>query len=255
MTKRTSNLACACAVVLAFGATPASAQDGASDSWKWGADLYFWGASLGGTTTTGADVDMPINKIIDNLKFGLMGAIVGRKGDWSVFSDMIYLDVGDSGTFNANVGGTSVPVSASFDLKGFISTTGVGYRIYEHSGTTLDATGGFRFLWLDGTIDASIPSLPSAPSGELKEVGNNWDAVVGLRGRTDLTDKWYLTYYGDIGAGNSDLTWQAFAAINYRLKSVDLVAGYRYLDFNLGNFGPFKDLNLSGPFAGVKIAF
>ena len=255
MTKKISNLACVSAAMLALVATSASAKDGPSDSWKWGADVYFWGASLGGKTTSGSNVDLPINKIIDNLKFGLMGTIVGRKGPWSVFSDMIYLDVGSSGTVNANVGGISLPVSAAIDLKGFISTTGVGYRVYEQSGTSLDATAGFRYLWLDGRVDVSIPSLPSVPAGEVKEVGSNWDAVVGLRGRTDLNDKWYLTYYGDVGAGNSDSTWQAFAAINYRLKSVDLTAGYRYLDFNLGKFGPFKDLNLSGPFAGVKIAF
>ena len=250
--KNISKLACLPAIMLALSTTAAFAQERSSDSWKWGAEVYFWGASLGGKTSSGSNVDLGIDKIVEDLKFGAMGTIAGRKGDWSVFADMIYLDLGDSGTTSVNVGGTSVPVSASLDLKGFITTSGVGYRVYEKSRTSLDATVGVRYLWLDARLDLSVPTLP--PVREEKS-GSNWDAVVGLRGKTDLNDKWYLTYYADVGAGDSNLTWQALAAVNYRLKKVDLTLGYRYLDWDFGKFGPFHDLNLSGAFAGVKIPF
>ena len=240
------------AFALALSATPAAAQDRASDGWKWGAEIYFWAASLGGKTTSGADVDIGIDTIIDDLKFGAMGTIAGRKGKWGVFADMIYLDLGDSGATSVNVGPLSVPVSASLDLKGFITTAGVGYRFYKQADTSLDATVGVRYLWLDARLDASVANLPSVRE---EASGSKWDAVVGLRGKTDLNEKWYLTYYADVGAGDSNLTWQALAAVNYRLDKIDLTLGYRYLDWDFGKFGPFHDLNLSGAFAGAKIPF
>lgn len=236
-----------------FLINPVSAEENPSESWKWGAELYFWGASLGGSTTSGGDIDVGIDKIIDSLKFGMMGTIAAQKDEWTLFSDMIYLDVGDSASTTASIGPISFPVSGSIDLKGFISTTGVGYRFYDQGNTSLDVTGGIRYLWLDSTIQVSVPSISRKVRQE--ESGSNWDAVVGLRGKTDLNDKWYLTYYIDVGAGDSDLTWQALAAVNYRLKKADLVLGYRYLDWDFDDFGPFNDLNLSGAFAGVKIPF
>ena len=240
------------AILLTTG-NVAFAQDSQSTGWEFGGELYFWGASLGGSTTSGSDIDLGIGDIIDGLKFGAMGALAAHKGAWTVFGDMIYLDVGDSGSATVPIGPDLVVVKASMDLKGFISTAGVGYRFYDRGNTSLDVTGGIRYLWLDGTVDIRAPDLSQRIREE--ESGSNWDAVVGLRGRTDLNDKWYLTYYGDVGAGDSDLTWQAAAAVNYRLKRVDLTVGYRYLDFEFDDFGPFNDLNLSGAFAGVKIPF
>jgi hypothetical protein len=239
------------AITLALSGAPVFAQDGSSDSWKWGAEFYFWGASLGGSTTSGGDIDIGIDDLIENLKFGAMGTLAAQKDDWTLFADMIYLDVGDSSSTTATIGPIAFPVSASIDLKGFITTAGAAYRVYDQRGTSIDATGGIRYLWLDATLDVSVPSIPRGVREE--ESGSNWDAVVGFRGKTDLNDKWYLTYYGDIGAGDSDLTWQALAAVNYRLERVDLSLGYRYLDWELNDFGPFNDLDLSGFFAGVRV--
>lgn len=246
-------LAIAATVALSIGGTSAIAQDAQSTAWEFGGEIYFWGASLGGNTTSGGDVDIGIDTIIDDLKFGAMGTLAAHKGNWTLFADMIYLDLGDDASTTATIGPIAFPVNASIDLKGFITTAGAGYRVYDQGATSLDLTGGIRYLWLDATLDVSLPSIARAVQEE--ESGSNWDAVVGFRGRTDLSDKWYLTYYGDVGAGDSDLTWQALAAVNYRLKRVDLTVGYRYLDWEFDDFGPFDDLNLSGAFAGVKIPF
>ena len=77
---------------------------------------------------------------------------------------------------------------------------------------------------MDGEIDVDInvPVPPISRSVSESESGSNWDAVVGLRGKTDMNDKWYLTYYGDVGASDSDLTRQVAAAVNYRLEKVAL---------------------------------
>jgi hypothetical protein len=36
-----------------------------------------------------------------------------------------------------------------------------------------------------------------------------------LRGVSELSDKWWLNYRFDIGAGGSDLTWNAVAQFGY----------------------------------------
>ena len=41
--------------------------------------------------------------------------------------------------------------------------------------------------------------------------------------------------------------------VRRKMEKVNLVLGYRYMDWDFDNYGPFDDLNLSGPFAGVKI--
>ncbi|MEZ5582650.1 MAG: hypothetical protein R3F37_07685 [Candidatus Competibacteraceae bacterium] len=116
--KKIRQLSCFTAIALALNGTSVFAQDNSADSWKWGVELYFWGASLGGDTTSGSDIDIGIDTIIENLKLGAMGTIAARKGDWGLFADLIYLDLGDDGSTTANAGSISLPVSASIDLKG-----------------------------------------------------------------------------------------------------------------------------------------
>ncbi|MFD0978233.1 hypothetical protein [Tropicimonas aquimaris] len=246
--RRTSALA---AIALMAVPVSASAQDALSDSWQWGAELYFWGASLGGETTTGTDIDMGIDKIIEDLNFGLMGTVAAQKGKWTVFGDLIYLDVEEQGDTTVGVLGMNVDIDGKVDLRGVISTLGVGYRVYEGAGTQLDITGGLRYLWLDSTIELSAAGL----NVKEEDSGTNIDGVVGFRGQSDINENWYLSYYGDVGTGESDLTWQAAAAINYRFQNFDVALGYRYLDWEFDDFGPFDDLNLSGAFLGAKFRF
>lgn len=246
---------CALALGMFMSGTAAAAESETNpDRLNWTAELYFWGASLGGNTTSGDNVDIGIDKIIDSLKFGAMGAISAQKGRWAGFADVIYLDLDDKAKTAAKVGPISVPVAAALELKGVVSTAGVGYQVYQKDGSALHLIGGLRYLWLDADLDLSFPGVPLPPVS-VDDSWNSVDAVVGLRGIADINEAWYVSYYADIGAGDSDLTWQALAAVNYRMKKVDLVLGYRYLDWEFDDFGPFDDLNLSGAFAGVKIPF
>lgn len=100
-------------------------------------------------------------------------------------------------------------------------------------------------------MDYNIGGTP----GNFSESDTSWDAVVGVRGDVVLADRWSLTYYADIGAGQSDLTWQVLAAVNYQINNFDIVLGYRYLDWEFDDFGSFDNLNISGPFLGAKVKF
>lgn len=75
-----------------------------------------------------------------------------------------------------------------------------------------------------------------------------------MRGHFKLNERWY-PYYGDIGTGDSELTWQMFGGVGYRFKQVDAMLGYRYMDYRFENSPVFDNLDLSGPMAVVKFLF
>ena len=71
--------------------------------WEFDAEIYFWGASIGGKSASGSDIDVEIDDILDNLKFAVMGVAAVRKGKWSLNTDLIYLDISDSATLAPGV--------------------------------------------------------------------------------------------------------------------------------------------------------
>ena len=85
--------------------------------------------------------------------------------------------------------------------------------------------------------------------------GNFWDAIIGLKGNIKLSDRWFIPYYLDIGAGDSDLTWQATAGISFHAgQKIDLALVYSHLDWNLDASSVY-DLSFSGPQLGVVLRF
>ena len=82
--------------------TGALAQQPASEteSWQFGVSIYGWFPDIAGQTsftqTDGSDeFEIPIDNILDNLEFILMGTFDVRKGRWSFLTDAIYMDVGN----------------------------------------------------------------------------------------------------------------------------------------------------------------
>ena len=78
---------------------------------------------------------------------------------------------------------------------------------------------------------------------------------MGVRGRVNLDDHWYLPYYADIGTGDSDSTWQALAGVGYTFKWGDVLLAYRYLDYNFKSDFLLKDATMKGPALGARFRF
>ena len=167
-------------------------------------------------------------------------AIFGaRKNNWSFLADVIYLDVKDEGTI-AGLG-------ASAEIRAWVVTPEVGYTVLRGDRGHLDLQVGARYLYLDGDVRLG--------SNGIDKSEHFWDAIVGVRGAVNLTEKFYLPYYLDIGTGDSELTWQAFGGLGYRFKYVDVLAGYRYMEYQFDDDLVFDNLNLSGPYGGMKFIF
>ena len=113
-------------------------------------------------------------------------------------------------------------------------------------------------FWAYWTIDRALP-LARGPAHfryrpDKKKGLTLWTRLGrDRRGEVELSDKWYLSYYADVGRGGSDLTKQAVLGLNYRFDKVVASMGYRYLDYDLR--GQLDDLTVKGPYAGVRFRF
>jgi hypothetical protein len=254
----------------ALGAMPfaTQAQDTA-DSWQWRASIYGWFPAIDGKTRfpsggSGPSIEVDASEILDALKFTLMGTLQARKGHWGVFTDLIYLDVGDDkpGTRSFTVGQAGVPadvsLNANFDLKTWVWTLAGIYAVSDTSHNTTDVLFGTRMVditqKLDWSFNGNIGSLGlPGRSGSGEVDATNWDAIIGLKGVAILSGdrRWVLPYYVDVGAGESSFTWQAMAGIGYSFNWGTTVLAWRYLDYEFKSDAPIDNIDFSGPFLGV----
>lgn len=178
-----------------------------------------------------------------------MGALGARKGNWSLLADVIYLNIKDDQHGSARVLRRNINTKVDVELEAWIVTLAGGYTVMETGSFDVDLLAGARYIWIEVPLKFDL----GRTQAKISPSGHNWDGIVGARGKVALSDAWYLSYYGDVGAGDSDLTWQATLGLNYKFESVDAVLGYRYLDYDFN--GDIEDLTVKGPFAGVKFLF
>ncbi len=106
---------------------------------------------------------------------------------------------------------------------------------------------------LGWTFSADVgPFVGPGRQGSSEEKIDNWDGIAGVKRRLNFGAgrEWFVPYYVDIGTGDSDLTWQAAAGFGYAFKWGDVVATYRYLDYEFKSKA-VESLNFSGPLIGV----
>lgn len=233
-------------------ALPVKAETSSNpDRWEFGGAAYLWAAGVEGTSVAGDKVDVPFSDVLDKLDGGLMGVIAAQKGKWTLIGDFIYLSIHDETSSTANVIGVPVVVDVDVELKGFISTFGVSYRVLDDDTTSVELLAGARYIGLDVDLVADV----GANVINYSDSEDSLDAVIGGQVMVDLSEKWYLSFYADVGAGDSKFTWQAWPGVGYRFESVDAVVGYRHLEWETDNGDTFDDLNFNGPMIGVKFSF
>lgn len=238
-----------------------------SDDWQVSATVYGWFPDIGSTTHfasgAGGTIDVDISTILDHLKMTFQGAFEVRKGHWGAFTDLVYLDVGEasSQTRNLEINGQPLPGSVTaaidFDLKSVFWTMAGTYRVAESDGSTFDVLLGARLATFKPDLEWEFsgnfgPITPPPLSGSRGESADQWDAIIGARGRLAFgpDHKWAVPYHFDVGTGDSSLTWQAMVGIAYEFGWGDLGVAWRYLDYDLEP-GPIADMNFSGPAAGA----
>ena len=262
----------------------AALADTSSDEWKFQLTPYLWLPTIDGTLNydlppSGGSPDISIGPT-DWLELLNFGALIGgsaRKGRFSVFTDVVYLSMtrnadGRVVSVEGNVPGNiiSIPVSADLtlntrnDMDGLVWTLAAGYTVKETETSSVDVFAGARLFSVDFSTSWELTAAITAPGGEQLlaaqgSIGSDtdlWDGIVGLRGHFRFGDgNWSVPYYFDVGAGSSDLTWNAMAGLSRTFGWGDLMFVYRHLAYEEDSDGLMQSFGFSGPAFGASFRF
>jgi len=265
--RRTALIFVAAAVLL----PSVSHAQGNTDAWQWRASVYGWFPGIKGETqfpsgAGGPSINVDADTLIENLKMAFMGTLEARQGRWGGLADWFYADVGDSkaGTRDFSIQGQQLSVGTtanlSLDAKTNILTLAGTYSWIDRNEYSTSVVFGARMLNMDQTLDwafAGTGPLGVARSGRAEVSATNWDAIVGMRGRARFGDelRWFVPYHFDIGAGNSDLTWQAIVGLGYSFSWGDVGVAWRYLDYEFKSSERLQSITFNGFAAGVSFKF
>jgi hypothetical protein len=242
---------------------------------------YLWAPGISGTLKYdippsgggGATVDLS-SYILENLNMALMLTAEARKGDWSILTDLVYLDVesDDSKVKSVSFSGPGgrVDVSAGADLGTKAKLSGVEWElagsctVARGGNSSMDVLAGFRYLGIEAKTDWQLSGSITGPgsgqsfasSGSALARVDLWDVIIGVRGRVGLGDsRWGIPYYLDVGTGDSALTWQGVAGVDYRYSWGDLQMLYRYTYYDMKSDKLLQNVSLGGPAIGVNFRF
>lgn len=195
------------------------------------------------------------SNIADSLDMVLMGNYMLRKDQWLFMADMVYLKL--SGSQETTVTTPNFPnipdldVSSEQELTAWLLGFYGGYNILNNANNQIDIIAGMRYFSLGLDVSFSLNNQTVGVSPEIE----NYDAVVGVQGKYVLNENWYFPYHFDIGAGDSDLTWQASASVGYMFNWGDILLTYRYLHYGFGEENFVNDFDLYGPKIGLVFHF
>lgn len=239
--------------------TAFSQDSDSKSSWEFLFEPYVLFSSINGDAkvgrTSGVDVDVNFNDILDVLDIGYMGhGEVFYKNSWGLILDYGYMSLNDDITIAA---GGIIDVKAEQSVfEAFLA------KRFSNAFRNFDIFAGIR-AW-DNKIKITVtPAIwPGTASTQIDE---SWvDAIIGARYFLSLSEKWTIMYRGDIGGFGleSDFTATVDARIMYNITdSIILDVGYKalWVDYESGTAntkGHFVyDTMTHGPLIGLIFKF
>lgn len=229
------------------------AKTTSSDGWTVAASPYFWGADISGNVgqfgLPAVHLESDFGDVLKDLEFGFMAIGEARYERFSIFGDIVYAKV--SSGVATPLGVLAERVEATSET--FAGLVGAGYAIFQDGRSNIDIVAGAR-LWHASTEISFSDGLLGGVSG--RDSATWVDAMAGFRGRYFLTDHFYLSAWGLVGAGEADLDWDLAAGVGYEFNDrISTVAGYRALgvDYNGDRF--VFDVVQQGPILGLVVRF
>jgi hypothetical protein len=284
--------------LLAPGAAQAAdlgyaAPSAPADKWQFSFTPYGWMINVNGDVTARghtADVNEDFFQIVEKSDSLLawMSYFEARKGRVAFFTDLVWMDLGFPGHFQANGSPFKRFPNVNVDVKGKVQLdyqstiiqSGIAYEVarWERgagSFTAIDVLGSARYwnldvdvnLHLTGTITAELErlGLQFKRSGSVAVARGNdlqWvDPVVGGRIRHQIAPGKVVRLEGDIGGfgAGSEFSWQLVGTYGFDTTCLGTplhaVIGYRALAVDYSERGRYGKDGLDavqhGPVIGV----
>ena len=228
----------------------ANANAQSSDGAQWSITPYIWASdtsmdfSLDGSPVGGADLSF--SDIVDVLDEAFQIHVEGGKGNWSGFVDLTLIKTSDV---------EALPiVEIDIDSEQVVLDAAAAYWP-GGVGSPLNLYGGVRYSEFD---DRYRFSVGGTPMGETRSTRDYLDALLGIRYRFDLRDRWGLLTRGDVSFGDSEGTWQVEVLFAYSVgkrQQNRILFGYRYKEAEFEDGALTTEFTYKGPIAAFALGF
>jgi hypothetical protein len=238
------------ALASAASGLPTVANAADSDEWQFNGGPYLWGAGIRGhvghKSTGTASVKSDFSDIARTVDMSLMFMGEARRGPYSVLADLMYIDTDTR---------SRLPTGSKLEVEGKTASGFLGAVIRCSAMTIIGSTsaGGVR-VWYSST---TLTLHGGQASGHSGSDNATWaDAMVGLRGRYAVSERFWLSSWGMVGAGQSREDWDLAALAGWEFTpGFSAVAGYRAMGVNYRNDGFVYDIVQKGPLLGISGRF
>ncbi len=228
----------------------ANANAQTRDATQWSVTPYIWATDtsldfkLNGSPVGGADLSF--GDLLDVVETAFQIHVEGGKGNWSGFVDFTFISTSDI---------EALPiVQIDIDSEQVVLDAVAAYWP-GGVGSPLNLYGGVRYSEFD---DRYRFSVGGTPSGETRSTKDYVDALLGIRYRFDLRDRWGLLTRGDVSFGDSEGTWQVEGLVAYTVGKKQqnrILFGYRYKQAEFKDGALTTDYAFNGPIAGFAFVF
>ena len=233
---------------LALFAANAIAQTG--DATHWSVTPYIWATNTTvdltiRDTNIGAG-DISFSDLLDVLDAAFMVHVERGGGNWSAFGDFTYLKTSDT------TERTLITIDA--DNEQVFFDAAVAYWP-EGFGSQLSLFGGLRHTGFNDRYRFSIGGMQI---GEQRTTNDYYDALLGIRYRFELAERWELLTHGDLSFGDSEGTFLLranFAYIVGKRRQNQILFGYQYKEAEFRDGDLTTDYSYHGPLAGFNFRF
>jgi hypothetical protein len=236
---------------------------GSESEWTFAVASYVWASGIKGDIglfgQEPASVDKSFSDIIKDFKFGGMAIAELHNGVWGLFGDVMYARTKSDGSASRLIANVPVTLSVAVETSSFTGTFMGEYRAYSTPTATLDLMGGARVWSIDNDVGLAL-TAGGPPIAQLSgSDGSTWvDPIIGVKGRFNIDDKWYLDGWGMIGGfgAASVRTWDVMAGVGYRWNDrLSFAVGYRALGVDYRHDGFVYNVVQHGPFMGTVMKF
>ncbi|MGQ7249570.1 hypothetical protein ACUN9Y_19830 [Halomonas sp. V046] len=222
------------------------------------ASVYLWSTDVSQDLKGGASVETDSRTVLENLDFGLMGAIAHRSDAWMYGLDALYADIGKDGSVDVPVedaepgSSGAIDTVLDFSTKTTFINAYIGHQWFERGDWSIYGTAGLRFTRFETELVVDADGLGAKKFNTQEDVT---DATFGLRGNYNVATGWKVPFVVDVGTGGSDVSFQAYSAAQYHWGNSSVTAGYRYMKWKLRHADYLDEVVYEGPVLAYSYSF
>ncbi len=194
-----------------------------------------------------------------------MGTLEAQKGRWGAFTDVVYMNLGGTKTRtrDGTIDGVPLPVGVTantgVDLKSWIWTLAGSYRVQSTADSEMDVFAGARMLTIEPRLTCNFnvdvgPFVGPEPRGKPHGQGNELGCHRRRQGPRRLRREPRMVHpvlRRTSEPATRTSRGRAPSGIGYAYPWGDVIATWRYLDYNFKSSSKVDDLTINGPMLGV----